>query len=180
MAATAAATPQHATTLATPAPIGTVDAVRTTIVWPSSIPTCGVNVNYSDIGDPGQLGCGQANFSADPQFVDTAARDYNPRAGSPALTAGPNQDRIGWLGFPYGSVCSVTADCNDENGCTRDECVDKLCQATAIVGCVPCDFPEDCDDANPCTADTCEADGSCRHAPMPDGTACADARACTR
>ncbi len=167
------------TTIATPGPIAAIDAVRTTIVWPSSIPTCGANVNYSDIGDPAQLGCGQANFSADPQFVSTAARDYNPRPGSPALTAGPNQDRIGWLGFPYGAVCSVSADCNDQNGCTRDECVDKLCRATAIVGCTPCDFPEDCDDANPCTADTCEADGSCRHAPMPDGTACADARACT-
>jgi hypothetical protein len=74
--------------------------VRTTIVWPSSIPTCGANVNYSDIGEPGQLGCGEANFSADPQFTDTAARDYNPPARIAGAHGGPEPGSHRLARFP--------------------------------------------------------------------------------
>jgi hypothetical protein len=167
------------TTLAVPSPIATVDDVETSILWPASVSTCAGTMNYTDVGNPADLGCGTGNLSADPQFTDTARFDYNPRSGSPALTAGPNQDRIGWLGFPYGAVCATTADCNDTNACTTDVCVDKLCTFTPIVGCTPCDLNEDCDDSDPCTVDTCAADGACQHTAQADGASCDDGLGCT-
>lgn len=166
-------------TITVPSPIQTVDAVNTSIIWPVSIPTCTGSVNYTDVGNPAHLGCGTGNISTDPMFTDVSHYDYNPRPGSPALTAGPNQDRIGWLGFPYGSVCKTSADCDDTNACTTDVCVDKLCVFTPIVGCIPCDIDEDCDDSNPCTTDVCAPDGSCRHTLKPNGTTCDDGKPCT-
>jgi hypothetical protein len=82
-------------TIAVPSPIGAVDVVRTSIIWPASIPTCTGTVNHTDVGKAADLGCGTGNLSADPLFEDVARNDYDPRVGSPALTAGPNQDRIG-------------------------------------------------------------------------------------
>ncbi len=166
-------------TIASGNPITNPVSVRASIIWPSSLSTCGVPVDYTDVGNPAHLGCGTGNFSADPRFIDRNRFDYNPAPGSPALTAGPDGGRIGWLGFPYGAVCAADADCNDGNACTRDTCVNKLCQATAIVGCVVCDVAADCDDGNPCTADVCNADGSCGNGPAPNGTPCADGKSCT-
>ena len=166
-------------TIATPRPVVETDVARTSIVWPASIPTCTGIVEHSDVGNPDHLGCGVGNFSSDPQYADPGAYDYNPAPGSPALTAGPGQDRIGWLGFPYGSVCAGNGDCDDGNGCTFDLCENKLCTFTAIVGCSPCDIDEDCDDGNACTADSCGLDGACHRVPEDDGTACDDGRACT-
>jgi len=166
-------------TLTVPSPIQTVDRVYRSIVWPSSLSTCSGDVDYSDLGNPADLGCGNGNLSTDPQFLDPAHRDYNPRPGSPVWTAGPDQDRIGWLGFPYGATCRTTEDCDDENACTEDTCVDRLCVFTPIVGCIPCDIHEDCDDGNDCTADVCKPDGACTHAPVADGTPCDDRKACT-
>lgn len=39
--------------------------------------------------------------------------------------------------------------------------------------------PPNCDDANPCTFDTLEADNTCAHEPVADGTPCDDGLACT-
>ena len=167
------------TTIATPNPVVSYDVVRTSIIWPASIPTCEGVVEHTDVGNPDHLGCGVGNLSADPQYTNLADHDYNPRAGSPALTAGPGQDRIGWLGFPYGAVCAGDGDCDDTNACTTDTCVDRLCRFTAIVGCAACELDEDCDDGNACTADTCAQDGSCGHANLEDGTACDDEVVCT-
>jgi len=167
------------TTLAVPSPIATNDRVQTSVFWPASTSTCSGTVDYTDVGNPGHLGCGTGNLSTDPQFTNPTANDYNPRPGSPALTAGPNQDRIGWLGFPYGSVCKTSADCNDTNACTTDVCVDKLCTFTPIVGCTPCDIDEDCDDSDSCTVDTCAPDGACQHVPQTDGAPCDDGLGCT-
>jgi hypothetical protein len=167
------------TTIAVGGAIATNDDVQTSIVWPHSLDTCSGTVGYTDVGNPALLGCGTGNLSTDPLWKDAAHHDYNPRPGSPALTAGPNQDRIGWLGFPYGSVCQATADCNDTNACTTDVCVDKLCVFTPVVGCVPCDIHEDCDDGNACTLDTCAADGSCQYVTAPGGTPCSDGKSCT-
>jgi hypothetical protein len=166
-------------TINTASPIGAVDNVQTSIIWPASIPTCVGTVGYTDVGNQADLGCGTGNISVDPQFMDPNHNDYNPRPGSPALTAGPNQDRIGWLGFPYGSVCATTADCNDTNACTTDVCVDKLCTFTPVVGCMPCDINEDCDDSNQCTVDTCAVDGSCVNTAQVNGSVCSDGKACT-
>ncbi len=153
-------------TIATPNPIATVDAVRSSIIWPASVSTCVGTVEYSDVGNPGHLGCGVGNLSADPQFTDRAGRDYNPRAGSPALAAGPDGGRIGWLGFPHGAVCAGDADCDDGNPCTADACGDQLCTFTAILGCTPCEGASDCDDGDACTADACGADGTCDNTPL--------------
>jgi MYXO-CTERM domain-containing protein len=166
-------------TIATSSPLASIIDVATTIVYPSSIDTCAGPVNYTLVGNASHLGCGTGNLSANPQYTDTTRRDYNPRPGSPALTAGPNQDRIGWLGFPYGSVCATTADCDDGNGCTVDVCVNKLCQFTPLVGCTPCDIAADCDDGNPCTTDSCSATGACVIQNAPDASPCSDGRACT-
>jgi hypothetical protein len=167
------------TTIATPNPIVSFDTVRTSIVWPASIDTCAGTVEYTDIGNPAQLGCGLANLSADPRYYNPAQRDYNPAPGSPALTAGPGASRIGWLGFPHGAVCAAAADCDDGNACTEDTCVNRICRFTAQVGCVVCDIDEDCDDDNPCTTDVCGEDGGCGHALERDGVVCDDGQGCT-
>ncbi len=49
--------------------------------------------------------------------------------------------------------CSVLADCDDENACTLDDCVDTLCENTLI----------DCDDGNGCTDDSCDAVDGCEN-----------------
>jgi hypothetical protein len=166
-------------TLAVPSPIMTVESAQRSIIWPASISTCTGDVDYTDVGSAADLGCGNGNISTDPQFTDVARSDYNPRPGSPALTAGPDGERIGWLGFPYGATCKVTADCNDTNACTTDTCVSKLCVFTPIVGCIPCETEADCDDGNACTVDVCQADYKCSNAPVANGTACDDGKSCT-
>ncbi|MEZ4472675.1 MAG: lamin tail domain-containing protein [bacterium] len=166
-------------TIASGNPITIVESVAASIIWPRSLPTCVGQVSHTYVGSPDDLGCGVGNASIDPQFASVAGNDYNPLPGSPALTAGPANDRIGWLGFPVGAVCARDADCDDQNACTRDTCGGRLCVFTAILGCNPCDIDQDCDDGNPCTADVCAPDGSCGHPPMPNGTACSDDQACT-
>ena len=54
--------------------------------------------------------------------------------------------------------------CNDRNLCTDDTCAwNGNCVFT----------PVGCSDGNPCTQDGCDrADGTCYHAPKPDGTSC--------
>jgi len=77
-------------------------------------------------------------------------------------------------------ICTNDADCDDENDCTEDECVDGFCQNTPIVPCCgngeceegedkescpddcECDTDEDCDDNIGCTIDSCE-NGNCVH-----------------
>jgi hypothetical protein len=87
-------------TISTPSPIATVAALQESIVWPQSVSTCSGAVNYSIVGNPGDLGCGMGNLSANPLFTNPGACSYTPMAGSPALTAGPAGGRIGWPGFP--------------------------------------------------------------------------------
>ncbi len=71
------------------------------VLWPISHPTCCGNVNHTIVGSAGDLGCGAGNSSQDPLFVqpDPAGCNYDLGFGSPAATAGPSSDRIGWLGF---------------------------------------------------------------------------------
>ncbi len=87
-------------TIAAPSPIETVNTLQESIIWPQSVSTCGGAVNYSIVGSATDLGCGTGNLSVDPRFSNTAACNYNPQAGSPALTAGPGGTRIGWKSFP--------------------------------------------------------------------------------
>ena len=67
------------------------------------------------------------------------------------------------LALGSGGPCEGSpADCNDQDPCTVDRCVDAQgCTHTLL-----------CDDGNPCTADTCGADGACTNDTMPDDSAC--------
>jgi hypothetical protein len=89
--------------------------------------------------------------------------------------------------------------CDDNNACTTEECVDDVCVNTPLQNC--CLTDAECDDAVACTADACLAnkcthtpsdalcddgvactvdkcsDGACSHAP--DNTVCDDGVACT-
>ncbi len=51
--------------------------------------------------------------------------------------------------------CTSAADCDDEDSCTTDDCVNGMCSAT----------PLDCDDGVACTADACD-DGGCVFTPF--------------
>jgi hypothetical protein len=163
-------------TITTGSPIQTPQIVQESIIWPNSIPTCGGDVDYTIVGSAADLGCGNGNQSVNPSFTDTAQCDYRPAAGSPALTAGPTGGRIGWLGFPSATACSVDANCNDNNACTIDSCSAGVCDFRPIAGCRTCTTNADCSDANACTNDTCGALGTCQ-ASTP--TSCDDANACT-
>ncbi len=89
-----------------------------------------------------------------------------------------------------------TLSCNDQNPCSDDAC-------DPAVGCVhadrtgPCEDgdacttgdscvsgrcvggpPPNCDDGSPCTSDGCGSLTGCRHASLPDGTACDNSDLC--
>jgi hypothetical protein len=87
-------------TIATGLPVEVPAIVQESVIWPASIPTCSGDIDYTVVGDPSDLGCGDGNLTADPIFADPATCDYRPAAGSPALTAGPAGGAIGWSGYP--------------------------------------------------------------------------------
>jgi Lamin Tail Domain/CotH kinase protein/Dictyostelium (slime mold) repeat len=156
--------------------IDTPSTVQETIMWPSSVGACSSSINYTDGGDTAHVACGTGNISVNPSFHDTSQCDYNPTAGSPVLTAGPTGGRIGWLGFPTATACSVDSQCNDGIGCTIDTCVLGVCNFRPIAGCGACATNADCSDGNACTADVCGPLGSCQ-ASQPVN--CDDGNACT-
>ena len=139
------------------------------IFWPISVVTCCNYVNYTLIGNAGHLGCGTGNFSTDPSFVDAANNDYNLQPGSPAITAGPNGERIGWLGFPSATTCTTDADCDDGIDCTSDVCYAGVCSNTAN-----CSAYDD-----ECNIGVCnETSGLCEVQPVGDGALCLDGEFC--
>lgn len=75
-------------------------------------------------------------------------------------------------GGPFLS-CTSDGDCEDAQGCTGTESCDPL-----LFVCLQ-GTPPDCDDGNPCTLDTCAEPGFCYRVPLPDGSACEDAVACS-
>ena len=184
--------------------IDSPQTVQQSIFWTSAVGGCSATINYTDGGDATHVACGTGNISADPLFTDTAQCDYSLRAGSPAQTAGPGGTRIGWLGFPVGATCGTNTDCDDDNPCTYDECVNLQCSFTPIANCSPacgvdadcsngvfCDGVEhclngrctagtvpSCDDGIACTVDSCAAGtDECQH--TPNNAACSDSNACT-
>jgi len=87
-------------TIATGTPIANPEIVQESIIWPSSVPTCSGDIDYTIVGAAGDLGCGDGDQAVDPALADPAVCDYRPGAGSPALTAGPAGGAIGWRGYP--------------------------------------------------------------------------------
>lgn len=88
-----------------------------------------------------------------------------------AVEDGANCDFDGFRSVCISGVCQPECespeDCDDENDCTEDLCVDGTCQL------VPVTDGAECDDGNECTADIC-ANGVCEGTPVEDGTACRD------
>ncbi|MCK4658613.1 MAG: lamin tail domain-containing protein [Phycisphaerae bacterium] len=161
----------------------TTSEVERCIIWSTSYDTCCGSVAYTLIGDPGDLGCGEGNLSADPQYVDPVNYDYTLLPTSPAASAGPNGEQIGWRGFPA-AVCSEDSDCDDDNACTVDVCVfgadtNGVCAYTQVPDCVPCSTNADCADGNPCTVGTCMPDNTCFFENVTEGDNCDDGDDCT-
>ncbi|MSP91509.1 MAG: hypothetical protein EXR79_06870 [Myxococcales bacterium] len=94
-----------------------------------------------------------------------------------------------------GGFCSADTDCNDQNPCTVNACIQAKCAFppngepcsdgdACSVGdqcssgaCKP-GVPANCDDGNPCTDDPCaKATGACAHAA--NSATCSDNNACT-
>jgi len=60
--------------------------------------------------------------------------------------------------------CLKNADCNDDNQCTNNSCINKKCAYTPIAGCgdAECKNDGDCSDSRECTSDRCVS-GKCEH-----------------
>jgi len=88
-------------TIASGAPLATPLRVVDSIFYPSSIGTCfaGADIDYTLVGNGGDLGCGDGNLSVDPLFSSPGTCDFSLQAGSPAATAGQAGGEIGFAGF---------------------------------------------------------------------------------
>lgn len=90
-------------------------------------------------------------------------------------------------------ACVEDVDCNDNNDCTTDRCVNTVCVWEDVVcpaatmcesieclpsgGCTVTPFEEDyCDDQNVCTTDVCDPTLGCQHTPI---TCVTDSDPCT-
>lgn len=77
-------------------------------------------------------------------------------------------------------LCSVHADCDDQDACTQNLCVAGLCLALPVLGCVLggeggaggdnagpllCSIDDECEDGHPCTENLCVA-GVCAALPV--------------
>lgn len=111
----------------------TLSVFRNSIFWTTSIQTCCGLVSNTLVGNPSNLGCGLGNISMDPMFTNPAVGDYTLQPGSPALTAGPLGEQIGWLGFPVPNVCQSNGDCNDGDPCTDDSCDSGVCSYKPVI-----------------------------------------------
>lgn len=90
-------------------------------------------------------------------------------AGSMAGSAADGGEPMGEGGMDAGGApadpgCTMAAQCNDQNPCTTDACVDTVCTHTNNTD--PCT-----DDADDCTDDVCK-DGACTH--LANTAACED------
>ena len=80
--------------------------------------------------------------------------------------------------------CLSDAECDDQNPCSTNLCIENECQFMRIPGCRPCTTDADCDDVNECTSERCvsggEGLGVCEYSPLAQGTPCdEDDVACT-
>jgi hypothetical protein len=97
----------------------------------------------------GDQDCGDGN----PCTVDTCLRRAGQTIGECRST--PAAD---------GTVCDDANVCTEQDACSAGSCVGRR---------------QSCDDGTACTVDTCDPQVGCRHAPVPDGTACDDGDDCS-
>ncbi|MCS6899526.1 MAG: hypothetical protein RMJ98_07420 [Myxococcales bacterium] len=126
--------------------------------------------------------------------------------GSSSSTGGSGGSKAGGTSGESGgasgsgppSTCKNSPDCEDDDPCTQEECVEGMCQFKARPLGAPCDDRDKCtesdrcnasgkcvgtpkvvDDGNPCTNDSCDpATGNAVYTPAP-GQSCSDGNACT-
>ncbi len=154
----------------------------------SSTICIGIAVNCDD-GDACTLDtCSAANGTCSHSAINNCGNNCQGGGGGPG--PGGNQ-------------------CNDNNPCTADACVQGKCEhtvndggncntgsackvnGTCVAGVCEGSLPADCDDGNTCTTDLCQQTGggggpgggggghTCGHAVTIDGTTCSDGLACT-
>ena len=93
----------------------------------------------------------------------------------------PNPDSVDTIFVRVRCPCTTTADCDDGNACSGQNCSVGLCSYGPIAGCcthdlecpfgwlcegdscVQCGTSTDCDDGDVCTTDICTVDGLCEH-----------------
>jgi hypothetical protein len=68
-----------------------------------------------------------------------------------------------------GPECLQHEDCYDQDACTEDECVNRVCEFRAMT----------CDDASECAVDSCDPDVGCQYTAVDDGIACDEINECT-
>ncbi|MSP91257.1 MAG: hypothetical protein EXR79_05580 [Myxococcales bacterium] len=117
---------------------------------------------------------------------------------------GPDKCASGKCAGPNSCQCTVDANCDDKNPCTKDTCDGGKCTSTAAVASgASCDTPDKCQEAgsgicmgsgctwgnkpkkcggDPCNTGTCNAaTGACEKVTKGDGTPCdADQNPCTQ
>jgi hypothetical protein len=94
-------------------------------------------------------------------------------------------------GFSLDCACSSDADCDDDTGCTKDDCDGALCKQIPLLTATCCSTDAectstgdacaenrcikgvctldilDCDDGSDCTVDACDSEtGTCQHKPV--------------
>jgi len=71
-----------------------------------------------------------------------------------------------------GPPCTTADDCEDNDPCTKDVCLEGGCANQSILGCESCKEDDDCSDGDGCTQDECN-DQICLHVPI-GGEDCVD------
>ncbi len=108
---------------------GCGSVIQQCILWPGTVNSCCGLVNYTSVGNTGDVACGTGNLAVNPLFIDPnftppadVSVNFGLQSNSPDRTAGPGGTQIGWLGFPVPALCQVAADCDDGDPCTTNEC----------------------------------------------------------
>ncbi|MBR58226.1 MAG: hypothetical protein CMH54_09415 [Myxococcales bacterium] len=127
--------------------------------------------------------------SSDAQSTDSSdATDPSDTGDASATDAEVSEDTVG--------SCTTDTDCEDENSCTLDLCVDGACFHQSLVnlacndgdactlddscksGGVCAGTPKDCSNTGPCLAPVCNPDSGLCDIPTEDGISCDDEDIC--
>lgn len=108
--------------------------IQQCVLWPGTVSSCCGVVNYTSVGNTGDVACGIGNLAVNPLFIDPnfsppsdVSVNFGLQPSSPDRTAGPAGTQIGWLGFPAPALCQIAADCDDSDPCTSNECDGLRC-----------------------------------------------------